>query len=197
MRASDNSLVLVTLGPLKGLAYFLAFPFIGTTFIVLALVYRAIQGSIAAWHFIAKTRVYTITKMEKAGIRELLSDNQMQPLVEKLDCEVLIIDRYFRIAQYFRPSLYQDEPNNMAIGQYCYKFAHNVSMRSECDWRNCPVQKVMETKKRATVTHYHENPIDGGDEKRRVKILASPVRNDQGEITHVAEFIWDVRSLTN
>jgi hypothetical protein len=190
MQARNNTLVLITFGPLKGLVYFLALPFIGVGFIILALVYRAIQGAVGAWRLIASTKTKESMKMEKVGIMELLDEDQMQPLVDRLDCELLVVDHHFQIAQYCKPSLHQYEPIDTAVGQYCYKFAHGVSTRSECDCYDCPVQTVMETNKKVKATHYHRNPMNPEGGKRRVEILASPVRNELGDVTHVAEFVW-------
>ena len=36
-----------------------------------------------------------------------------------------------------------------------------------------------------------ENPLEGKGRQRLVKVLASPVRDSQGNVTQVAELIWD------
>ncbi len=80
-----------------------------------------------------------------------------------------------------------------AIGQHCFGASHEWNR--PCELCECPVRKVLETSRKVTVTHYYETQLGGRGKQRLVRVLASPVRDSQGNITQVAELIWDADDI--
>jgi hypothetical protein len=130
--------------------------------------------------------------LEVAGAEAVGLRGFLQPLIDELKCELVVVDLDFRVTQYYTPLSHRNKRlERAAIGQHCFEVTHgrNSPCKScECE---CPVRKVLETNDKVKVTHYHENLLEDKGKKRVVNILASPVRDSQSNIIHIAELIWD------
>ena len=189
-----------------GLAFIIFLPLIGTLGIIGFLTYKSGQwGQV----FGRKTLQPSVTGL-KAGIAyltrrggthverevaraEAVGPGQfLQPLIDGLECELVVVDLDLRITQYLTPLLSQNKVlEQTVIGQHCFEVSHRRNSPCESSECECPVRKALETNDKVTVTHYHESPLEGKGKKRLVNILASPVRDSQGDIIQVAELIWD------
>ena len=119
------------------------------------------------------------------GSRDLL-----QPLIDGLECEFMVVDRELRITQYYTPLSRQNKLlEQTAIGKHCFEVTHGRNSSCESWEYECPVRKAMETNEKITVTRYHENQFEGKCRQRPVNVLALPVRDSHGNITQVAELI--------
>jgi len=54
---------------------------------------------------------------------------------------------------------------------------------------------VLDTNEKVSVIHFHDNPIENQGGQRLVEILASPIRDNQGNIIQIAELIWDINRV--
>jgi len=179
-------------GPLLGLAYILVLPFAGIAAFVAGIGRRGRDGLVTMWNGLAEPAVDAQEKAwaEAAGFREIL-----QPLLDKTACEFVVVDRELQITQYHLPSSRQDRLlEQKAIGQHCFELAHGRN--SPCTSRECecPVNRVLETNGPVIVMHHHESQPERGTARRAVEVIAAPVRDRAGRITHVAEFICDAAS---
>ncbi len=180
-------------GPLIGLAYILVLPFVGLATSILAGGYRAKQGLATVWR--NATRETIEAQGEASGEAVDLKDF-LQPLIDRLECDFVVIDREFRITQYYTPlSRRNIRLEQTAIGQHCFEVSHGRNSPCESCECECPLSKVLQTNEKVTVTHYHKSQIEGEGRRRLVRILASPVRDRQGNVTQVAELIWDAPSV--
>ncbi len=183
--------ILLILGPLLGLGYIIVLPFIGLANFILTIGFGATRSLAGIRRRVTQT---TVDMQEEARAEAVVLKNYLQPLIDGLDCEFMVIDREFHITQYHTPLLRQSKLlEQTAIGKHCFEVSHGRNR--PCDlWKHeCPMRKVLGTNEKVTVTHYHENQLEGIDRQRLVKVLAVPVRDSQGNITHVAELIWDVQ----
>ena len=181
--------ILAIAGPLLGLGYIIVLPFIGIAAFVWISGYRATQRLITMWHRLNQA---TIDTWEKVGDEVVGARDSIQPLIDKLECEYMVVDREFLITQYYTPLLHQNELlEQTAIGRHCFEVSHGRNRPCDSCECECPIRKVLETNEKVLVTHYHENPLEGKGRQRLVKVLASPVRDSQGNVTQVAELIWD------
>ena len=181
--------VLAIAGMFLGLVYIVVFPFIGLIIFILLGGYRAKQSLASMGRRITRATFdpQERARTEAVGLRDLL-----QPLIDGLECELVVVDRELRITQYYTPLLRQNKLlEQTAIGKHCFEVSHGRNSSCELCEHECPVRKVLETNEKVTVTHYHENQLEGKGRQRPVKVLASPVRDSLGNITQVAELIWD------
>lgn len=177
------------LGPLRGLGYIIAIPFVGIAALILLSSSRAYRSLTTLWRRSTQISVETpeVAGMEAVGLKELL-----QPIIDGLKCEFVVVDLNLRIIQYLTPlSRCNKVLEQTAIGRHCFEVSHRRNSPCESCECECPVRKVLETNDSVTVTHYHENQFEGKGKKRLVNILASPIRDSQNNITQVAELVWD------
>ena len=183
--------VLAVVGPLIGLAYILLLPFAGVAAFISACGYRAKQR-------VASIRVNRTTAdvQEGAGAAAVDLRDPLQPLIDGLGCEFMVVNRELRITQYRLPQVCQNKLlEQAAIGKHCYEVSHGRNKPCESRECECPVRKVLETHEKTMVTHYHQGQLDEGHKQKLVKVLASPIRDSWNNITQVAEFIWDADNV--
>ena len=198
--------VVVVAGPFAGLAFIIFLPLTGIIGIIGFLAYKVgqwvhifgrktlqpavtgLKADIA--HFTRRDGTHVVREVartEAMGLGQFL-----QPLIDGLECELVVVDLDFRITQYLTPLSSQNKVlEQTVIGQHCFEVSHQRNSPCESRECECPVRKALETNDKVTVTHYHESPLEGKGKKRLVNILASPVKDSQGNITQVIELIWD------
>jgi transcriptional regulator with PAS, ATPase and Fis domain len=191
---STSSPIPAILGPLRGLGYIIVMPFVGVAVPILLSGYQASRSLITLWR---KLTQETFGELEVAGAEAVSQREFLQPLVDGLECEFVVIDFDFRITQYLTPLSRKNEVlEQTAIGQHCFEVSHGRNSACESCECECPVRKVLETNDKVTVTHYHENRLEGKGKKRLVNVLALPVRDSQSNITQIAELIFNADIAT-
>ncbi len=182
-----------TVGPLLGLAYIVVLPFVGLVSFIFLGAYRAKQSVATMWRRATKV---TADTPERAGVGAIGSSEFLQPLIDGLECEFVVVGREFRIIQYHTPLLRQNKLlEQTAIGQYCFEVSHGRNKPCELQEQECPVRSIFATNHKVTVTHYHKNSLAGKGRQRLVKVLALPVTDSQGRVRQVAELIWDADTV--
>ncbi len=196
----------IVAGPLAGLAFIIFLPSIGIVGIIGFLTYRgwqwvqfvgrkaprpAVTGLKAGIAYLTKRggthMAREVARAEAVGLRQFL-----QPIINGLECELVVVDLDLRITQYLTPLSSQNKVlEQTVIGQHCFEVSHRRNSPCESRECECPIRKVLETNDKVTVTHYHENQLEGKGKKRLVNILALPIRDSQSNITQVAQLIWD------
>ena len=197
--------VVVVAGPFAGLAFIIFLPLTGIIGIIGFLAYKVgqwvhifgrktLQPAITS----LKPSITYLTRQDDAHVAQEVARAEavglgqfLQPIIDGLECELVIVDLDFRITQYLTPLSSQNKVlEQTAIGQHCFEVSHRRSSPCESSECECPVRKVLETNDKVTLNHYHKSPLEGNGKKRLVNILASPVRDSQGNIIQVAELIW-------
>ncbi len=174
-------------GPLLGLGYIMVLPFAGVAAFVLAMGYRGTESLATMWRrrTQAGADADEKTTIEAAGLRELL-----QPLIDRAECELMLVDREFRITQHWVPIQRHNElVEGTAVGQHCFEVSHGRNSPCASPECQCPVKAVLETNEQVAVKHYHEDRSASKGVQRLVEVVASPVRDNEGNITHVAQLI--------
>nr|NGX63795.1 hypothetical protein [Candidatus Anoxychlamydiales bacterium] len=134
----------------------------------------------------------TIGKPETVRWEEADQILFLQSLVDGLGCEFIVVGLDLRITRYRTPLSRQNKAlEQAAIGQCCFEVTHGRNSICESYECECPITKILEINNQVTVTHYHENPLEGTDKKKCVNILALPIRDNQSKITQIAELIFD------
>ena len=198
--------VVVLVGPLTGLAFIIFLPLTGIIGIIGFLAYKVgqwvhifgrktLQPAITS----LKPSIAYLTRQDDAHVAQEVARVEavglgqfLQPIIDGLECELVIVDLDLRITQYLTPLSSQNKVlEQTVIGKRCFEVSHRRNSPCESRECECPVRKALETNDKVTVTHYHESQLEGKGKKRPVNILASPVRDSQGNIIQVAELIWD------
>jgi len=122
--------------------------------------------------------------------------DQLRAVINSLEDELLVIDHNYRIIEANEAVLLKrGMTREETVGQYCYAVSHGLAEPCHQPGHGCPVDEVLKTGKPAKATHIHIYNIDGQHEERYVDIIASPIRNSQGNIYAVTEVIRDVTDV--
>jgi len=140
-----------------------------------------------------KTTLHKTKEREPAEQQYQSSRAYLQAVIDSLDDELMVIDRDLRITQVNKAVLKRHgSTKSKVIGQHCYQVSHGVTEPCQPPSCPCPVTKVWETGKPVRVSHTHLYDTRGETQERDVDIMASPVRDSQGNITEVVELMRDV-----
>jgi len=140
-----------------------------------------------------KTTLHKTKEREPAEQQYQSSRAYLQAVIDSLDDELMVIDRDLRITQVNKAVLKRHgSTKSKVIGQHCYQVSHGVTEPCQPPSCPCPVTKVWETGKPVRVSHTHLYDTRGETQERDVDIVASPVRDSQGNITEVVELMRDV-----
>jgi len=140
-----------------------------------------------------KTTLHKTKEPEPAEQQYQSSRAYLQAVIDSLDDELMVIDRDLRITQVNKAVLKRHgSTKSKVIGQHCYQVSHGVTEPCQPPSCQCPMKKVWETGKPVRVSHTHLYDTRGETQERDVDIMASPVRDSQGNITEVVELMRDV-----
>lgn len=114
----------------------------------------------------------------------------LRSALDSLQDQVMGIDMDYRITL-VNHAMLEDMgwPEDGALGRYCYEVSHGKPDSCDNYGEECPIETVRRTGKSHTVVHIHR-AHDGREV--HLEIVASPVRNSEGEIVEVLESLRDV-----
>lgn len=116
----------------------------------------------------------------------------LQKLMDSISDTILVIDMDYQVRmlnQAARDMHFKGLQPSSSLT--CHKLSHGEDKPCSGPEHECPFKKVMESGKSTTVFHYHVN--NRGD-KIPCEILASPIRDDHGNIVGIIELARDVSS---
>lgn len=117
----------------------------------------------------------------------------LEAIIDSLDDELMVIDRDLCVTQVNEAVLRRHRiKRSEAMGQPCYWVSHGLSEPCRPPACECPVTRVWEGGQSVRVSHIHRYNIGGKPEERHVDIIASPVKDSQGNILEVVEVMRDV-----
>ena len=120
----------------------------------------------------------------------------LQAVIDSLEDELMVIERDYRIIQANEAVLTRHNKRRQeVIGKYCYEISHGLPDVCRLPNHECPVKTVWETGKPVLVTHIHTYYIEGEKRDRYLHIIASPITDNQGNITAVTELMRDVTKV--
>lgn len=183
----------IVISPFLALIYIIILPLFGIVVFAWSIGYRTTQKLKSMSHHSNRAAVFDRGKAvgEMVDMRD-----SIHSLFDKLEFEYMVIDREFHITQYYSPRLRQDKfQEQAAIGRHCFEVSHGTNKPCDSCECECPVWKVLDTNEKVSVIHFHDNPIENQGGQRLVEILASPIRDNQGNIIQIAELIWDINRV--
>jgi PAS domain S-box-containing protein len=136
-----------------------------------------------------------ISERKQAEEALLKSENYFRSLLYQLYEDVLVIDRDYKVTDVNKSFLTTaGRAREDIIGHRCYEISHGYNEPCDMKGEECPLLKVFETGKPCNCRHRHTR-ADGS--KTWVDIFLSPLRDQNGDITHVIEGIRDVTDFIN
>ena len=117
--------------------------------------------------------------------------NNSKAIINSIIDDLLVIDRDYRITD-ANEAVLKKYPGRGAqvIGKYCYEISHGLSQPCSLPDHICPLRVVWETGEPVRVVHRHKSRGKSG--KRYVDIIASPVKDNKGNVIAVTELMRDV-----
>lgn len=128
-------------------------------------------------------------------MEDKLKENEVyyRSLINNMHEDILVIDRDYRIKDINNQFLVSSKLNKKeVINSTCYEISHRYDRPCDQMGEKCGLIDVFNTGKHHNQLHEHYR-ADGS--KCYVDILFSPLRNLDGEITHVIESVRDVTEL--
>ena len=129
-------------------------------------------------------------KMEEE-LRE--SEHYFRSLLFNMHDKILVIDPDYRITDANNTLLVTvDCKYEELVGRYCYEVSHGYNEPCDKKGEDCMLREVFETGEPRSCRHQHK--LTNGS-RFWVDILLSPLRDENGSVTHVIEAIRDVTDL--
>jgi PAS domain S-box-containing protein len=114
-------------------------------------------------------------------------------MLDNLEDELLVIDRNNRIIEVNEAVVKaHGKRREEIIGQLCYEVSHGSTDLCHPPYHECPITAVIETGKPCRVTHAHLYRVDGKESTKFLDIIASPIRDNTGNVVAVVELLRDV-----
>ncbi|MEE9151602.1 MAG: PAS domain S-box protein [Thermoplasmata archaeon] len=133
--------------------------------------------------------------LERKRAEEVLREREryFHSLLSNMHEDILVVDREYRITDANKAFLNTaGRKREEIIGHHCYEISHNYTEPCEKHGEQCMLREVFETGEPRTCLHQHLYP-DGS--KVWVDILLSPLRDENGNVTHVIEAIRDITEI--
>jgi PAS domain S-box-containing protein len=145
----------------------------------------------------AVARENKVTSLARSGETSLppqaTGEGFLKAAIDSLEDELLVIDRDYRIIQANEAVLSRyGRHRTGVIGKFCYEITHHRSELCHPPRDECPVRAVWQTGKAARLTHCHTYHIGIQKRERYLDIIASPIKDSQGNVTAVVELMRDV-----
>src|SRR4030043_1567185 len=128
--------------------------------------------------------------ISESNIRGLLETVRfLQAIIDGIKDQIMVVDRDYRIREVNELLTRRvGKPRHELIGEHCYQVLHNLDRPCYIPNHPCPVQETLKTGKTSEVLHTHLN----SREVSYYRVIAYPIFNDQGVVTHVIEMARNV-----
>jgi len=128
--------------------------------------------------------------ISESNIVKLLETKRfLQTIIDGIKDQIMVVDRDYRIREANELLVKRlDKPKHEIVGEYCYRVLHNLDRPCDIPNHPCPVQDTFKTGKTFEVLHTHFK----GREVSYHRVIAYPIFDDQGVVTHVIELARDV-----
>jgi PAS domain S-box-containing protein len=132
---------------------------------------------------------------EKEQAEKALRENEryFRSMIHNLHEDILVVDRDYRITDVNNLFLITaDRKREDVVGSLCYEILHSLDEPCDNQGKGCPMLRVFATGVPSRARHQHVR--DGGLESW-VDILYSPLKDDEGNVTHIIEAVRDLTDL--
>ena len=113
----------------------------------------------------------------------------LHAIIDGIKDQIMVVDTDYRIKEVNELLVKRlGKPKHEIVGEYCYRVLHNLDRPCNIPNHPCPVQDTLKTGKTFEVLHTHFK----GREVSYHRVIAYPIFDDQGVVTHVIEMARDV-----
>jgi len=136
-----------------------------------------------------------IESVERKRAEEELrqSKHYFRSLLNHIHEDIMVIDQDYRITDVNKTfQVTSGRKREDVIGHYCYEISHGYNSPCEKYGEVCMLRKVFDTGKANIFCHQH---VHAEGWKAWVDILMSPLRDENGNVTHVIEAVREVTDL--
>ena len=164
--------------------------------------YRCKDGSYKwlAWQATAADKdgkVHTvatdITKRKQAEEALAQREYYYRTLIYSLHEDILVIDRDYRVTDVNNSAMQTlGMTREEVIGRHCYEVSYGLDTPCHEQGEQCGLRIVLET---GEFCNLHREHVTADGEKTHVDIRISPMKDEDGNITHVVEAVRDVTEL--
>lgn len=122
-------------------------------------------------------------------VRLLETMRFLQAVIDGIKDQIMVIDRDYRIREVNKAWVERvGKQKHEIVGEYCYRVLHDLDEPCNIPNHPCPVRETLKIGKPCEVLHTHFK----GREVSYYRVIAYPIFNDQGVVTHVIEMARDV-----
>ncbi|HLA84663.1 MAG TPA: PAS domain-containing protein [Thermoguttaceae bacterium] len=138
---------------------------------------------------LCKTAITDIT--ERKSMEETIRRSRafLQTVVDAIPDTMLVIGRDYRISLANRVARERAGGVDPTACLTCHQLSHHQDLPCEGQNEPCPLRQVIQTKAPVTVMHTH---YDAEGNEVLVEVIAAPVFDEAGEVTHVIETCRDI-----
>ncbi len=120
-------------------------------------------------------------------------EHYYRSLIHSLHEDIIVIDKDYRIVDINNSALKTvGLTKEQVIGKYCYEVTHRASKPCHLTGETCALKQVFETGTSVNLHHVHHEE-DGSTV--HVDLLCSPLKDSNGNVTHMIEATRDVTDL--
>jgi PAS domain S-box-containing protein len=122
-----------------------------------------------------------------------IDKNYVTAIIDGLADELIVIDRDYHIIQANKAVLSRyGKRKREVIGKYCYDVARGLPELCHPPYRQCPLKAVWKTGEPSRAIHRHIYDVNGKKLERYLDIIASPIKDNRGNVIAVTELMRDV-----
>jgi two-component system, sensor histidine kinase and response regulator len=137
--------------------------------------------------------LHDITERKRSEEALAQRERYYRTLIFSLHEDILVIDRNYRITDINNTALQTlGMKREEVIGRHCYAVSHGLDAPCHEHGEQCGARTVFDTGKYCNLHHEH---ITADGEKAHIDIMMSPLRDEDGNLTHVVEAARDVTDL--
>ena len=131
-----------------------------------------------------------ITERKEISEKLRMSEHYLRVLIESMDEGIMVIGTDYRIKDVNKTLVDKfGFTKEKMVGQHCHKISHHRDSPCEPPGDPCPLKGALETGVPFKVVHTHFTDSGG---TKVVELIASPIRDEHGEITSIAEVSRDI-----
>ncbi len=134
-----------------------------------------------------------ITERKQAEGLLVEKEHYYRSILYSMHEDILVIDRDYVVTDMNNSLLTTTgSTREEVVGRHCYEVSHGINRPcSECG-EECLLQEVFETGEKRNCSHEHKR-VDGSPVQ--VDILLSPLKDEDGNVTHVIEAARDITDI--
>jgi two-component system NtrC family sensor kinase len=128
--------------------------------------------------------------ISETNIGKLLENLRfLESIFDGIEDQIMVVDKDYRIEEVNESLIKRiGKTKHEIIGEHCYKLLHNLDGPCKLPNHACPVQETLKTGKISEVLHTHSDRR----ETSYYRVIAYPIFDDQGVLTHAIEMARDV-----